>query len=135
MFTEKENGIRGWIIHSKGQTKFFSRNYSDVDCSVPEYWDNVYQTPNFPETDTWVFDCEVKFDGGYLLQEELKKFGLATDSKLEAMASLLQMHSKDAIEIQRKFKEDKGFDLIPPFLRYSIISSITFIPSPRGLSM
>lgn len=136
VFTEKENGVRGWIIYNKGVTKFFSRNYSDKDCSVPEYWGNIFQFPSFPEGVTVAFDCEVRFDAGFLLDEELERFGLTTDSKLEAMSSLLQMNQEGALEIQRKFKEDKGFDLISFRVIHPLFfKNINFIDRPLGEGM
>lgn len=136
VFTEKENGVRGWLIFNKGTAKFFSRNYSDRDCSVPEYWANIYQFPTFPMDVTVAIDCEVKFDGGFLLQEELERYGLTTDSKLEAMSSLLQTHSEDAIAIQKKFKEEKGRDLVSFKLIHPLFfNKVNYIEQPLGEGM
>lgn len=112
VFTEKMNGARGWIIHYKGTTHLFSRNYSDVDCSVPDYWGNILQEINLGPDEIFAIDCEIMFEPGALLQEELTRYGITTDSKLEAMCALLQMNQPDALEIQRKFKEEKGKDLV-----------------------
>lgn len=111
--TLKENGVRGWLIWHKGSMFLFSRNYSDKDCGLPEYWGNIYQTTTLGENEIYAMDVEVKFEpGADTIMEELEELGISTDSKLEAMAALLQMNSPEALEIQRRFKEKKGKDLI-----------------------
>jgi len=132
VFTEKENGVRGILIHHKGITKLFSRNYSDVDNSVPEYWSNVFQKSNFD--DTIAIDVEVKFEAGSMLQEELyNSYQIVTDSKLEAMSALLQMHAHSAIEIQKKFKEEQGYDLITFRLIHPLFyKGVNYLKRPLG---
>lgn len=135
-FTEKMNGVRGWYIYYKGKEYLFSRNYSDVDCAVPEYWGNIFQSLNLGPGEILAIDVEVMFDPGALLQEELIRYGLTTDSKLEAMSALLQMNQKDALEIQRKFKEDKGKDLVAFRMIHPLYYNKTnYIKAPLGDGM
>lgn len=109
--TEKQNGCRGWLINYKGKCFLYSRNYSDVDCSLPEYWSNIYQSPvNIDEI--YAIDVEVKFEPGVDIRPDLQRLGLETDSPLEAMVAMLHTHAEDAINIQKKFKEIHGKDLI-----------------------
>lgn len=111
VFTEKENGVRGWLISYKGKGFLFSRNYSDKDCDILDYWSNVYQTIK-PHDDVYAIDVEVKFEPGDTIKEQLLEYGIETDSKLEAMSALLQMHDYSAKDVQDKFKKDTGRDLI-----------------------
>ena len=112
VFLEKENGVRGTLIIYKGETFLFSRNYSDKDCALCEYWGNVYQEPLIDQDEILVMDVEVKFEVGDVLREELLTYGIQTESKLEAMSALLQMNQFEALQIQSKFKEGTGKDLI-----------------------
>lgn len=110
--TEKENGVRGWVIVSRGRAYLFSRNYSDVDCTVPEYWSNIYQELSFDPEDTFAVDVEVKFEPDYDLVKTMEDFGVATNSKLEAMSALLQTYPETAQKIQKEYKVKTGKDLI-----------------------
>lgn len=110
--TEKMNGVRGWLICTPdGQVHLYSRNYSDVDCSLLNYWDNVYQTVK-PHQDIFAIDVECMFAPGADISGELEELGLSTDGQLEAMVALLHMEPSLAISIQKKFKEKYGRDLI-----------------------
>lgn len=109
--TEKQNGCRGWLIHYKGETFLFSRNYSDKDCGLLEYWSNIDQSSSWNEG-IYAIDVEIKFEPGMDIRSELENLGLETDSPLEAMVAMLHTHSEDAIKIQKKFKEMSGRDLI-----------------------
>lgn len=110
LFSEKENGVRGVFVYAKGRVALFSRNYSQVDCSLPEYWGNIAQT--FEGDEPFAVDVEVKFEPDGKVQEQLSEFGLSTDSKLEAMASLLQMNKTQAVELQNEYKRTHSKDLI-----------------------
>lgn len=110
--TEKQNGVRGTLIHEGGKTYLFSRNYSDVDCSLLDYWANIYQFPNFPKGTVFAIDVEVKCEANYDLVSSLQDFGIATDSKLEAMSGLLQTYPETARKIQEEYKKKTGEDLI-----------------------
>ena len=110
LLTEKHNGIRIWVIHFDGVTKAYSRNYSQKDCSLPEYWGNILQECS--DGEPFAFDAEIKYEPDAPLREILAEYGVATDSQLEAMASLLQMNAPQALEIQREYKNRFGKDLI-----------------------
>lgn len=110
VFTNKENGVRGVFIYSKGVVKLFSRNYSQVNCGLPEYWGNVNQ--EFAGDEPFAVDVEVKYEPEADVQEQLEEFGLTTDSKLEAMSALLQMNKTQAIELQKEYKRIYNKDLI-----------------------
>jgi ATP-dependent DNA ligase len=112
LFTEKQNGVRGWLIHSQGQWFLFSRNYSDKDCGVLDYWNNIYQHPSLDPKDVLAIDVEIKYEPDSGLANELREMGIETESILEAMSALLQTYPESAREIQRKYKERTGKDLI-----------------------
>lgn len=118
--TLKENGCRGWLIHAQGKWYLFSRNYSDVDCSLIDYWDNIYQFPTIPDDEIFAIDVEVKYEPNYDLQKQLEEFGMTTESKLEAMSALLQTRAETAKGIQQKYKEVSGKDLIAFRLIYPL---------------
>lgn len=111
VFTEKQNGVRGNLIYYKGDTFLFSRNYSDADCDILEYFQNIFQTPVSVD-EIYAIDVELKFEPDMDLQGKLEHYGLTTDSRLEAMSAMLQMHKEDAVAIQQKFKQDTGRDLL-----------------------
>ena len=106
----KQNGVRGVFIYSAGRSVLYSRNYSQKDCSLPEYWKNVAQ--EFKGDLPFAVDCEVKFEPDCDVQQELERFGLTTDSKLEAMSALLQMESSAAVKLQEEYERIHGKPLI-----------------------
>lgn len=108
--TTKQNGVRGVFIYSAGRSVLYSRNYSQKDCSLPEYWKNVAQ--EFKGDLPFAVDCEVKFEPDCDVQQELERFGLTTDSKLEAMSALLQMESSAAVKLQEEYERIHGKPLI-----------------------
>nr|DAG73054.1 MAG TPA: DNA ligase I [Caudoviricetes sp.] len=119
LFTEKINGVRAVLVYYKGDFYFFSRNYSDVGCELPEYSSNVYQMPQYTEhlkeldpTQIYAMDCECVFSPGDDIRGELADYGIGTDSQLEAMCALLQTYPEEAVKIQKKFKEANGRDLV-----------------------
>lgn len=111
VFTEKHNGTRGWLIVYDGKPFLFSRNYSDVDCGLLEYWKNILQTPHMHKG-IYAIDVEIKFEPGADIRKDLEYLGLQTDSPLEAMVALLHTYPKDALDIQSKFKSVYNKDLI-----------------------
>lgn len=120
MATLKENGCRGWLIHAEGKWYLFSRNYSDVDCSLIDYASNIYQQPKMSDNEVFAIDVEVKYEPDFNLQQQLEEFGMTTESKLEAMSALLQTRPETATEIQRKYKDLTGKDLITFRLIYPL---------------
>ena len=98
-------------IHAKGKTFAFSRNYSQKDCSLPEYWGNILQEYKGDES-VWAMDVECKWEPGVNLAELLGEYGVSQTPNLEAMASLLQMNAPQALEIQEEFKKRFGRDLV-----------------------
>lgn len=122
MATEKEDGNRGWIIlyNVEGLPAvnfLFSRNYSDVDCSLCEYMGNIYQSVNVPKGTILAIDVEVKYEGDV---EWLKDYDLIAETPLQAVSSMLQMNSEQSISIQRRFKEDHGQDFFTFKLLYPL---------------
>lgn len=109
--SRKENGVRCWVMYYKGQVKLYSRNYSDKDCGLNEYSENVYQNIKTVE-DVFVVDTEIKFEPGANVDEELRELGIETSSKLEAMCALLQMYPHEAVNIQKKFQDKFGRSLV-----------------------
>lgn len=110
--TEKINGCRATItVSPDGSFYVYSRNVSDTDCSLLEYSKNIMQTPKVPQS-VYCIDVELLFKPGVDISTDLKEFGLATDSQLEALVALLHMKPESAISVQRKFYEKHGRDLI-----------------------
>ena len=112
LFTEKFNGIRGWLMHHKGKYYLFSRNYSDTDCSLLEYWANISQYPNFDPKDTFVIDVEVMYEPDSSVKEQFEEMGLTVESKLEACTALLATYPETAHKMQDNYKAVTGKDLI-----------------------
>lgn len=111
VFTEKHNGCRGWLIVNNNEVHLFSRNYSDVDCSLLDYWSNIDQKPTLGDF-TYAIDVEIKFEPGVDISKDLEELGIVTDSPLEAMVALLHTYPESAVEIQNKFRSMYGKDLI-----------------------
>lgn len=109
--TEKINGCRGWLICYNGDVKLYSRNYSDRDCGLLEYWNNIAQESTLTEG-IYAIDVEIKFEPGVDISEDLERLGLETNSPLEAMVALLHTYPEEAVKIQNKFKDIYGKDLI-----------------------
>lgn len=112
IFTEKLNGCRGILIVYNNEMFLYSRNYSDVDCSLINYSENIAQpiTPNV--TPIYAIDVEILFEPGIDISKDLQILGLTTDSQLEAMVALLHTYPHEAIKIQNKFKEIYKSDII-----------------------
>ena len=111
VFTEKQNGCRGWVIINNGDMHIFSRNYSDKDCGLLEYSKNIDQQTTMKEG-IYAVDVEIKFEPGVDIRPDLERLGLTTDSPLEAMVALLHTYPEEAVKIQRRFKETHGKDLV-----------------------
>lgn len=105
------HNCRGWLINYKGTTKLYSRNYSDKDCSLLEYWQNIDQESSWNEG-IYAVDVECKFGAGVDIRKDLEEIGLTTDSPLEAMTALLHTYPSEAKKIQQKYKALTGKDLI-----------------------
>lgn len=108
--TEKQNGCRGWLISYKGNVYLYSRNYSDKDCGLLEYWSNIDQSVS--DNSIYAIDVEIKFEPGTDISKDLARLGLETDSPLEAMVALLHTYPEEAVKIQRRYKEMFHKDLI-----------------------
>lgn len=119
--SEKIDGFRVWLVayNRPGQrpmVRMYSRNYSEVDCSLCEYWNHVYQTITVPENTIYVVDCECVFDGDVSL---LQNYGLVAETQLQAVTSVAQMDPQEALAFQKRYLEDTGqhffsFALIHP---------------------
>lgn len=112
VFTSKENGIRAWIIICNGDVHVYSRNYSEVDCSLLEYWNNIDQSVHNFDKGFFAIDVEIKFEPGADISADLEELGLSTTSPLEAMTALLHTYPEAAVNIQRKYKAKYGTDLV-----------------------
>ena len=128
IFTEKQNGVRGWLCYDGVEFHLYGRNYSDVDCSLMDYAPNILVTPQ-PSQTAFIMDVEIKFEPGVDVEEDLKDLGLGTTSTLEAMTGLLGSLPEVALGIQQRFKDKYGEDLIcfraiHPILEYSVDTSI-----------
>lgn len=109
--TAKENGARGWLIVYNGEVHLYSRNYSDTDCSLLEYWNNIDQQVTWNQG-IYAIDVEIKFEPGTDISQDLEELGLVTDSPLEAMVAMLHTYPESAVKIQQKFREMFNKELI-----------------------
>lgn len=135
IFYNKENGIRGWIIMNSKEAALFSRNYSDVDCGLLDYWKNISQDYKLPPK-AFAIDVEVKYEPEINLISEMEKYGITTESKLEAMSALLQTRPEVAREIQEKYKRDYGKDLVVFRLIYPLFyNGVNYINEKMGKGM
>lgn len=120
--TEKIDGFRVWIVvcNIEGVEPgvwMFSRNYSDVDCGLCEYWGHVNQTVRIPKGTFLALDCECVFDGDP--SALTADFGLEADTQLAAVTSMVQISEGQSLDIQRRYLEATGqqfftFALIAP---------------------
>nr|DAI54880.1 MAG TPA: LAGLIDADG DNA endonuclease family [Caudoviricetes sp.] len=106
------NGIRGWLMHHQGKYYLFSRNYSDTDCSLLEYWRNISQYPTFEKNDTFVIDVEIMYEPDSKVKDQFEEMGLTVESKLEACTALLATYPETAHKMQDNYKAVTGKDLI-----------------------
>lgn len=110
----KIDGFRVWICawnrpEAAPGVFMFSRNYSDVDCSLNDYWDHVLQTITIP-TDTFLaLDCECVFDGDIQVAREC---GIIAEAKLGVITSLMQMDVDESLEVQRRYLERTGTHMV-----------------------
>ena len=111
VFTEKINGCRCVLIVHNGKVFAYSRNYSDKDCGLLEYWSNVDQQVSW-DKGVYAIDTEIKFEPGVDISEDLEHLGIATQSSLEAMVALLHTYPEEAVKIQRKFREKFQSELV-----------------------
>lgn len=124
VFTEKIDGFRVWLIaynrpgHRPG-VWMFSRNYSDVDCSLCEYWDHVFQTISIPENTIFVADCECVYDGDV---DVLKNYDLVAETQLQAVTSMAQMNAPQSLAIQKQYLQDTG----KQFFTFALIHPLYF---------
>lgn len=110
VFTEKENGIRVWLICIDGNLKVPSRNYA-VDCSIPEYSGNIYM-PGVNLSKNFALDCELVIAKDNDVKSELAKYGLETSTPLEVTSALLQMNAPQSLKIQKDYLERTGCPLL-----------------------
>lgn len=131
----KENGCRGWLIMNSKGASLYSRNYSDVDCGLLDYWPNIDQNNTFPEK-AFAIDVEIKYEPKINLMEVMEKYGITTESKLEAMSALLQTRPEVAREIQREYYKDHHQDLVVFRLIYPLFyKGVNYINRPMGEAM
>jgi len=109
-FTEKMNGIRTFLSCIDGTVSIISRNYA-VDCSIPEYAENVYM-PGVQTNKNFVLDCELTIQTIEGVKEQLLEYGLEASSPLEVTSALLQMRSSQSIKIQKDFFDKNGVPLL-----------------------
>ncbi len=110
-FLEKINGCRCVLIVHKGKVFAYSRNYSDKDCGLLEYWSNIDQQVTWDEG-VFAIDTEIKFEPGVDISEDLEHLGITTSSPLEAMVALLHTYPEEAVKIQQKFRAKYGTELV-----------------------
>lgn len=124
--TEKIDGFRVWVclchLPSSGfppGAYLFSRNHSQVDGSLCEYWDHVYQTVRIPENTFTVLDCECVYTGPI---SALAAFGLVAETPLQGITSIMQLNAPQSLGIQKLYEEKYG----SPFVTFSLIHPLVF---------
>lgn len=111
--SEKMNGNRGWLVvyNMPGMWEpkicLFSRNYSDVDCSLCEYGDHIFQDIKAPANIIFAIDVEIMYEGNL---EWLQEMNLVAETQLQATSSMLQMNAPQSLEIQALYKQRFGED-------------------------
>lgn len=120
-FTLKCNGVRTWVLTDGTNLKVFSRNYSDVDRSLLEYSSNILMDIR-PSSKIYAIDCELMFDPGVDISDQLEELGLTTNSPLEACVALLHTYPESAKQIQQKYA-DKHHDSL---FKFHLIAPLYF---------
>lgn len=123
VFSSKEDGLRCWLMAYNVPESGFSpgvfmvsRNYSEVDRCILEYWGQIYQSVSVPRGTFYVVDCECEFKGDVSVFSE---YNIVAETKLAGATSLLQMEQEQALAIQAQYLERTGlfwytFTLIHP---------------------
>lgn len=114
MMTEKIDGFRVWLgfWNCRGAdpaVMLHSRNYSDVDCHLNDYWDHILQTVSLDPGVCMVLDCECVFDGDISIAREC---GLIAEAKLGVITSLMTTHVDESLAIQTRYRERTGMDMV-----------------------
>jgi ATP-dependent DNA ligase len=102
-FEEKLNGCRMWIIKDESGLHLYSRHNSDVDFLPIEYTDKIILADGFDMRkvkENFILDCEVTSDESKL-STVVEKYGVVTETILQAVSALLSSDAKRARYIQK----------------------------------
>jgi ATP-dependent DNA ligase len=103
-FEEKLNGARMWIIKTNTGLYLYSRHNSDVDLLPIEYSDNILFPENFnlgTIKENFIIDTEITSDSPNL-NTAVGKYGVRTETMLQAITSILGSDPKRAKLIQKQ---------------------------------
>lgn len=114
VMTEKINGFRTWLgvwnaPGAEPRVSLHSRNYSDVDCNLQDYWDHVFQEVTIPSDTCMILDCECVFDGDI---DIARSCGLIAENQLGIITSLMQLDAEESLAVQRRYREKTGNDMV-----------------------
>lgn len=122
----KIDGFRVWVCLFNDPSSGFapgaylySRNHSQVDGSLCEYWDHVYQTVRIPEGTLLVLDCECTYNGPI---SALADYGLIAETPLQGITSIMQLNAPQSLAIQDRYFKEYG----TPFVTFSLIHPLIF---------
>jgi ATP-dependent DNA ligase len=103
-FEEKLNGCRLWVIKTSTGLFLYSRHNSDVDLLPIEYSENILFPDNFNLSsikENFIIDTEITSDSNNL-NTAVGKYGVMTETMLQAVTAILGSDPKRAKLIQRQ---------------------------------
>jgi len=100
--TEKENGVRGWLIYSPSEgLSLYSRNISTTDYLPIDYAEKILNAPGKGvHNGLFCIDVEVKCTNPNIRTFLRDAKGVETETELQAVAALLAINTKDSLDIQ-----------------------------------
>jgi len=133
VFTTKIKGVRAVLVVADGETCFYSRNFSEDDCHVPNYASHILQTACEAEN-IFAADVILKLAEGVDIADDLHRFGYhETATPIEQMCGLLAVEPSQALSVQRRFLETHGRQLVDVYLIAPLIYKRTrYIMQPLG---
>ena len=111
-FTRKYTGIRCILVCMNNEVKLFSRNFSDDDCHVLEYFAKINQKPKDIDNVTYAIDVEMVLSKTVNITDDLARHNVYAKTDIEALIGLIGLELKDCLWIQKNVKEQFGIDLI-----------------------
>lgn len=113
IFTRKYTGIRCVLVCASGETKLYSRNFSDDDCHCLEYFSKVYQWAKPADNALpYIIDVEMVLASEIDIKDDLAHHNIYPQSRIESLIGLIGLENQNALWIQKNVKEQFGLDLI-----------------------
>lgn len=133
VFTTKIKGVRAVLVVADGETCFYSRNFSEDDCHVPDYASHILQKAGYAEN-IYAVDVILRLADSVDISSHLHKFGYhETATPIEQMCGLLAVEPSQALSVQKWFFDTFGSQLVDVFLIAPLIYKRTrYIMQPLG---